>query len=238
MRTAILCIETSTKVCSVALVESGKTIHESINKEGQNHAKLLGPFIERALNEAKHLDLTLCAIAVSAGPGSYTGLRIGVSVAKGLCYGLDLPLIAIPTLAIMTANAKAINGNQPGFYRPLMDARRMEVYTGLFTSPAEQIEPTRAEVITTESFADELAENKIYFFGNGAPKCQSTLTHPHAHWIKNSIPRASSMAELADRAFATQDFVDVAYFEPFYLKEFRATVGKNKVLSNLTSLKK
>ena len=170
-------------------------------------------------------------MAVSSGPGSYTGLRIGVSLAKGLCFGLDIPLIAVPTLDCLASQAIRQNGGaSDGLYCPMLDARRMEVYAALYDSALQTVRPVAAEVIDASSYASFLAEGKVYFFGNGADKCKSLLTAPNACFIDSVSPLATGMIPLSLRAFAAHRFENVAYFEPFYLKEFQATVAKNKVL--------
>lgn len=226
----IFTIETSTTVCSVAFAADGNILYDRASFEGPSHASLAGLFMEEAIGEMKRLGLKPDAVAVSSGPGSYTGLRIGTSLAKGLCFGFGVPLLAIPTLELLAATAIRRQPDAEARYCPLMDARRMEVYTALYDARLQPLRTATAEVVGTESFADDLRQGRVYFFGNGAEKCKSVLTAANARFIDAVYPLASTMVPLADRAFAEGRFQDVAYFEPFYLKEFQATVAKNKVL--------
>ena len=225
----ILHIETSTTVCSVALSENGQCIFSKLNNEGMNHAALLSVFIAEALETIKPLNKKLDAVAVSSGPGSYTGLRIGISTAKGLCYGYGIPLISVSTLEVLTAQALKSVPNEKALFCPMIDARRMEVYAAFYNSKGEMKREISADIIDSESYAEILAAQPVYFFGNGADKLKTTLTHPNAHFIDDIVPLAENMIPLAEKAFAENNFVDVAYFEPFYLKEFQTTVPKNKV---------
>ena len=231
MTPCILNLETSTSVCSVALAAGEEVLFEKAAFEGPSHAALLGTFVSETLAALKRTGKTLDAVAVSSGPGSYTGLRIGVSLAKGLCFGLDIPLIAVPTLDCLASEAIRQNGGaSDGFYCPMLDARRMEVYAALYDSALQTVRPVAAEVIDASSYASFLSEGKVCFFGNGADKCKSLLTAPNACFIDSVSPLATGMIPLSLRAFAAHRFENVAYFEPFYLKEFQATVAKNKVL--------
>ena len=225
----ILQIETATQVCSVALSTDGNTI--AIKEErGQNiHASHVTLFIDEVLKAAGLTYQELDAVAVSKGPGSYTGLRIGVSTAKGLCYALEKPLIAIETLEMMAAGFQIENPAYNGLICPMIDARRMEVYTAVFNSSLEIMEPTSAKIIDETSFADLLAQNKITFLGDGAMKCAETLDHPNADFNGQNFNAACYMSALADQAFSQGQFEDVAYFEPFYLKDFVVTQPKKKV---------
>jgi tRNA threonylcarbamoyladenosine biosynthesis protein TsaB len=223
----ILHIETSTNVCSVALSENGTCIFSKSNTDGMNHAALLSVFIAEALEVLKSIDKKLAAVAVSSGPGSYTGLRIGVSTAKGLCYGFDIPLIAVSTLEVLTAQAlKTIKNAENALFCPMIDARRMEVYAAFYNGKGEIKREISADIITSDSYTEILANQQVYFFGNGAEKCKTTLTHSNAHFIDNLVPLAENMIPFAERAFIGNQFVDVAYFEPFYLKEFQTTAPK------------
>lgn len=227
-----IAIETSTTVCSAALLEDNKCLNEQIDYSGQNHAKLLPLFIDQILKEVKNKDIKLDAIALSQGPGSYTGLRIGTALAKGLCYGMQIPLIAIDTLQLLCANV--IYSNEVSVFDnailcPMIDARRMEVYTALFDNQLNKISGAEAKIIDETAFTEELEGHKIYFFGNGADKCRSLITHPNAIFISNIVPQAKDMGILATEAYKKQQFADVAYFDPFYLKEFQATIAKNKI---------
>ena len=222
----ILHIETSTNVCSVALSENGSCLFSKSNAEGMNHAALLSVFIAEALEVLKSDEKKLDAVAVSSGPGSYTGLRIGVSTAKGLCYGYGIPLIAVSTLEVLTAQALQSVSDQNALYCPMIDARRMEVYAAFYNADLEIKREISADIIDSNSYADMLDKQPVYFFGNGAEKCKSTLTHPNARFIDNLVPLAENMISFAEKAFADNNFVDVAYFEPFYLKEFQTTTPK------------
>ena len=226
---AILNIETSTSVCSCALSLNGSIIFNKENLQGQSHSTLLGVFAEETMRYVRQNDIVLDAIAVSNGPGSYTGLRIGVSEAKGLAYGLDIPLIAIPTPLLMASIVKD-NVLLDALLCPMIDARRMEVYATFFDTSLNVIRETSADIIDSTSYADLLEKQKIVFFGNGAEKCRTLLPHPNAQFISDIHPLASGMMPLAEKAFANKNFVDAAYFEPHYLKEYVAVVGRNKVL--------
>ncbi len=223
----LLHIETSTTVCSVALSENGQCIFSKSNDEGMNHAALLSVFIAEALETIKPSGKIIDAVAVSSGPGSYTGLRIGVSTAKGLCYGYGIPLIAVSTLEVLTVAAlKVATDTENALFCPMIDARRMEVYAAFYNAKAEIKREISADIIDSDSYAEILAAQPVYFFGNGAEKCKTALTHPNARFIDNLVPLASNMIDLAEKKFAANDFVDVAYFEPFYLKEFQTTTSK------------
>jgi tRNA threonylcarbamoyladenosine biosynthesis protein TsaB len=227
----ILHIETATSTGSLSVSNNGNIIY---NKECTNefsHSASLGVFAEEAIHCLNKQHLKPDAVAVSEGPGSYTGLRIGVSLAKGICYGLEIPLIAIPTLKIVAA--KALNSQLSilnfQFLCPMIDARRMEVYSAIYDKNLDLIRPVQADIIDKDSYQDYLSRGKVAFFGNGSEKCKSTIDSPNAVFIDGIYPAASAMSALAEIAFAKQEFVDVAYFEPFYLKEFQATIPKNKL---------
>ncbi|WP_165044075.1 tRNA (adenosine(37)-N6)-threonylcarbamoyltransferase complex dimerization subunit type 1 TsaB [Dysgonomonas sp. ZJ709] len=227
----ILHIETATEVCSVAVSKDGELIFQREETKGPSHAVLLGAFVDEATKELRSKGLKLDAVAVSCGPGSYTGLRIGVSEAKGLCYGLNIPMIAIGTLRLM-ASAVAKKGlvDPAILLCPMIDARRMEVYDALFDSQLMLIRDVEADIIDETSFIEILKDQRIAFFGNGSAKCKEAIQSPNAIFIENVYPSAIDMVDLAEDAFAKKEFVDSAYFEPFYLKEFVATIAKNKVL--------
>lgn len=223
----LLHIETSTNVCSVALSEDEKCIFSRENREGLNHAALLSVFI----NEAKAVlgERKPDAVCVSSGPGSYTGLRIGVSTAKGLCYGWEIPLIAIDTLEIMASAAlKQLQDPEDTLLCPMIDARRMEVYDTFYNADKSVFRPVAADVITDGCFDEILNERPVYFFGNGSTKCKPVLSHPEAHFLDDIVPLAENMISSGATAFNEKKFVDVAYFEPFYLKEFQATAPKKQ----------
>lgn len=226
----ILCIETSTDVCSVALCAEGKAL-KSIEYDGEpQHASRLAPMIADLMSQASLAYRDLDAVAVSQGPGSYTGLRIGASTAKGIAYAAGIKLIAVPTLSII---ARAIFDADPDcrIACPMIDARRMEVYTSLISRDGQIISPTQALVVDETSFGTELAHNEITFGGNGAPKCQKVISSPNASFLSGIQPLAKNMARLAQDRLEAGRVESVAYFEPFYLKEFVATKSKNKVLN-------
>jgi len=226
----ILHIETSTNVCSVALSEDGRVLFIRKEQEGPSHASLIGPFIDGALSVAEQKNVKPDAVAVSAGPGSYTGLRIGVSAAKGICYALRIPLIAIPTLELMADTCRR-NRVLPGdaLIRPVMDARRMEVYTSLYDKAGCCLEPVNAVIADEHSFDTELSSHAVFFAGNGAAKLRAVIHSEKAGFDENLIPAADAMIYLAEKAYSEKQFVDVAYFEPFYLKDFVATVKKHLI---------
>jgi len=225
----ILHIETSTHVCSVALSEQEKCIFQQSNYDGMNHAAMLSLFLQDALDLLKESGKKLDAVAVSSGPGSYTGLRIGVSTAKGLCYGLDIPLISISTLEIMTIAAmQKHTPNKHDLFVPMIDARRMEVYDVIFDSNRKIIRDTAASIINENSYAELLEKSQVLFFGNGAAKCKQVITSPYAIFIDDIHPLAENMIEPALKKFQQQQFEDVAYFEPFYLKEFQSSYKPQK----------
>lgn len=234
----ILHIETSTNICSVAVSEDAQVIFELENRDGQNHATLLAPFVEEALSFAESHAIPLDAVAVSSGPGSYTGLRIGVSTAKGVAYGRNVPLIEVPTLKLMCVPVLLYHEEieEDALLCPMIDARRMEVYAAIYDralkpqrGTAEEPEKYRGikpEVVTAETYKEILDQHIVYFFGNGAEKCKSVINHPNARFLDDIVALAKNMAPLAEMAHARGEFVDTAYFEPFYLKEFQATVAK------------
>ena len=214
----ILCIETSTTCCSAAICQDGVAVASRENLSGANHASELPVFIEQLFAEAHDNNWTLDAVALSQGPGSYTGLRIGTSIAKGICYGMNIPLIPVDTLQILCAVTMR-DVPTDVLLCPMLDARRMEVYTAMYATSLEQRSEVVAMVINEQSFADELCTKPIYFFGNGAEKCQSVITSPNAHFIPNIFPHAKYMGGLAEK-IDRLDIKQMAYYEPFYLKEF------------------
>ncbi|MDP4239268.1 MAG: tRNA (adenosine(37)-N6)-threonylcarbamoyltransferase complex dimerization subunit type 1 TsaB [Bacteroidota bacterium] len=223
----ILHIETSTNVCSVALSKDSNCLFFKSNAEGMNHAALLSLFIAEALEVMKSAGNKLDAVAVSSGPGSYTGLRIGVSTAKGLCYGYGIPLIAVSTLEVLTVQALQLTQDaENALFCPMIDARRMEVYSAFYNAKGVIQREISADIITSGSYAEILANQPVYFFGNGADKCKTTLTHPNARFLDDLVPLAQNMISFAERAFTERQFADTAYFEPFYLKEFQTTTPK------------
>ncbi len=231
----ILSIETSTEVCSAALTIGGVPVATFCNREGSNHAALLPTYIQSLLATAKEQGLTIEAVALSAGPGSYTGLRIGTSTAKGLCFGLDIPLIPLDTTEVLAATFAA-QAHQPvednAALCPMIDARRMEVYTALYDTNLSAILPVAAKIIDTESFATHLQQRPIYFFGNGADKCQPVITSPNAHFVSGIVPEAQYMGILAEQTHRRQIAgSELAYFDPLYVKEFVAAPSHVKGLN-------
>lgn len=223
----ILHIETSTEVCSVSASQDGASIFSKEDFNGPSHAVVLGVFVDEALSFIDNHAIPLDAVAVSCGPGSYTGLRIGVSMAKGICYGRNIPLIAIPTPEVMTVPVLLFQDlPEDALLCPMIDARRMEVYAAIYDRALKVKREISADIIDENSYFEFLAEHPVYFFGNGAAKCREKITHPNAHFIENIHPLAKWMFPLAERAMAEKDFKDVAYFEPFYLKEFVASTPK------------
>ncbi len=218
----ILNIETATKNCSVALAKGGKTILcKEIAEEGYSHAERLHVFIEEIIKEAGITFQDLSAIAVSQGPGSYTGLRIGVSAAKGLCFALSIPLISVDTLQVLASQANVSDG----LIIPMLDARRMEVYSAIFTPNFENRRAVQAEIITENSF--ENLEETLYFVGDCADKCQTVFTKENFIFLEEiKYPSAKEMSWLSFEKHKKNDTVDVAYFEPYYLKDFMITVSK------------
>ncbi len=228
----ILSIETSTKVCSVCLSENDNIIIKKELFEANSHATHLTVFIQDLFNDIKEYKISdIDAVAVSSGPGSYTGLRIGVSVAKGICYALGKPLIAITSLeALAYAAIDNENLKENTLICPMIDARRMEVYTTLYNAKFEKVKEISAEIIDENSFAETLIQQPILFLGDGAAKCKDVIKNENAIFIENKAPLASNMIKTAYHKFQDKKFEDVAYFEPFYLKDFVATTPKNKVL--------
>ncbi len=227
----ILNIETSTSVCSVALSAGGEVLMEKSSFEGPSHAVLLGVYVEEALSVARAKGVKPEAVAVSSGPGSYTGLRIGASVAKGLCFGSDIPLIGVHTLETLAVAAiKQGMEEKDMLYCPMIDARRMEVYAAIYDGELREVRGAAADIVDAATYASYLEKGKVCFFGGGAAKCRDAIASPNAVFLPDIHPLAVNMIPLAEKAFAEGRFEDVAYFEPFYLKEFQATIAKNKVL--------
>lgn len=224
----ILHIETSTEVCSVAVSEDGQCIYHKEDFEGPSHAVTLGVYVDEAMSFADSHAIPLDAVAVSCGPGSYTGLRIGVSMAKGICYGQDLKLISVPTLKTLCVPI-LLSKELPedALLCPMIDARRMEVYAAVYNRALKEVRGTQADIVDENSYLEFLEKHPVYFFGNGAAKCQEKITHPNAHFIPDIHPLAKWMFPLAERSFLNDQFEDVAYFEPYYLKEFVASKPKN-----------
>jgi len=226
----ILQIETATGVCSVSIADGGKIISLKEISAGRSHAAVLSVFINELLVENEILPDSLDAVAVSIGPGSYTGLRIGVSTAKGLCYGSGIPLIAVQTLQSLYAGFRESVGTGNTLFVPMIDARRMEVYTAIFDGEGRTIQDTHALVVENDSFKELLRKDVIYFFGNGADKLSGIINHPNAKVISGFQISSAFMTPIALDSFIRKDFASVAYLEPYYLKDFIAIVPKRKVL--------
>ena len=227
----ILLIETSTALCSAALAEDGAITAYKESSAPKAHASLTAVFIQEMLEERNMTLADFEAVCVSMGPGSYTGLRVGVSTAKGLCFGSGKPLLAVGTLDTLVAQAADAATSEEGSYSfiiPMIDARRMEVYTAVFAPDGTQITETAPAIIDENSFAEYLEQGPVLFIGDGAGKCADVIRHPNAHFCQ-CYPKASAMLEPALKAYKEKRFEDVAYFEPFYLKEFVATVSKKKL---------
>lgn len=226
----ILHIETSTSVCSVAVSEDSHVIFQQEDHSGPNHAERLGSMVDEALSFTDNHAIPFDAVAVSCGPGSYTGLRIGVSMAKGICYGRNLKLIAVPTLELMCVPVllrEMVEDN--ALLCPMIDARRMEVYAGIYDRALHEVRPVSADVVSEETYKQWLDECPVYFFGNGAAKCMETINHPNAHLIEGIEPLAKWMQPLAERRLLNEQTEDVAYFEPFYLKDYVAKMPKKLI---------
>lgn len=221
----ILLIDTATARLSIGLAHNGTVVASRTCDEPRRQASLTAPLVQEVLH-SQGLGVADCdAVCVSSGPGSYTGLRVGVSTAKGLSFGAGIPLIAVGTLDILASN------HNPEAFRyivPMIDARRMEVYTAVYSADGRRLTPVEAKVIGPDSFADELAQGPVLFTGDGALKCREVITHPHAQF-QESWPDVAAMAILAQKAWEEKRFEDIAYFEPFYLKDFVATVSRKKL---------
>jgi len=234
----ILYIETATQVCSVAITVNGAISQIMESREKNSHSATITVFIEKIMKDSGLAFTALDAVAVSMGPGSYTGLRIGVSTAKGICYALDKPLIAISTLKSMAAGLKLemesrLTGtpSQPFLLCPMIDARRMEVYNALYRSDLSLEREIRAEIIDEASFSAELEQQQVWFFGDGADKCKNMLgIHPNARFVDDFQLSAAFMINLAEEKFSGSEFEDVVYFEPYYLKDFIPGIPKVKGL--------
>jgi tRNA threonylcarbamoyladenosine biosynthesis protein TsaB len=232
----ILNIETSTDVCSVALTSEGQVLDHRENYEGQTHATLLSQYVKEMLDYARSREMKIDAIAVSIGPGSYTGLRIGLSEAKGLAFGLQVPLIGVNTLQLMTVGTMFNHFIEEDdvLYVPMIDARRMEVYTAAYNAALEPVLAPQAMILDENSFSDLLAQgHTLVVMGNGSDKARQVLTHERVRFIEGVKPVAVEMLALAEKAWREQQFLDVAYSTPLYLKEFQATRPKNPVLGVL-----
>ena len=222
----ILSLDTSTTVCSVAIYEQQALLGSVEYHLTQSHARLLPGLVEELASNCGISLKSVQAIAISQGPGSYTGLRIGTSTAKGLCYALDIPLITIDTLKAMAAGINNALRDGDGLLCPMIDARRMEVYCTVLDTDLNVLEPTQPKIIDEQSFQHHLSNRKVYFFGNGSGKCKTVIQSENAGFIEGIYPSAKTVGLLAYPKFQRQDFTDLAYFEPQYLKEFRATKPK------------
>lgn len=220
----ILNIETATTNCSVAISKGESVIKlKEDSRNGYSHAEKLHVFIEEALKEAGIVKTDLDAVAISKGPGSYTGLRIGVSAAKGLAFALDVPLLSVSTLESLAQQVSCDNG----VIVPMLDARRMEVYSAIFDENHTQIRETQAQILEESSFSEFLNKGKVYFLGDGVEKTKTLINHPNAVFIEDKLPSANNMGALAFNKYKIGDTEDVAYFEPYYLKDFVALKPKS-----------
>ena len=227
----IINIETSTNVCSVALTSEGEVLEHYENYDGQTHATLLSGFIKDVLHYARTREIKIDAIAVSIGPGSYTGLRIGLSEAKGLAFGLDVPLIGINTLKLLTVTTMFAHfyDDENTLFVPMIDARRMEVYTAVYNNALKSVIEPQPMIIDENSFCELLKDHHLVFFGNGSDKVKDVIKHPNAEYVSGIKPVALSMMALSEKAFRESDFIDVAYSTPLYLKEYQTTKPKKSV---------
>lgn len=227
----ILHIETSTQVCSVALSEDGQNVFRKEDFKGPSHAVSLGVFVDEALSFADSHAMPLDAVAVSCGPGSYTGLRIGVSMAKGICYGRGLKLLAVPTLELLCVPVLLEHDEleDDALLCPMLDARRMEVYAGIYDRALRPVRAIGADIVDSATYREWLDAHPVYFFGNGAKKCMEAIGHPNAHLIDGIAPLARWMGPLAEKRLAAGQTEDVAYFVPFYLKDFVAKAPRKAI---------
>lgn len=216
----LLSLETSTQVCSVAIHQQGELVVFRELHEPRSAASQLAVMIDEVMNESGTPPSTLGGVIIAAGPGSYTGLRIGVATAKGICFALNLPLIAVNTLDLVAQQGKERISNNTALLCPMLDARRMEVYCKLVDYNLNEVEPTQAKIIDATSFAEYLEKNQVCFIGEGATKCREIISHANANFFDDIIPNASHLGEMGYRKWRQQDFVNTAAFEPFYLKDF------------------
>lgn len=224
----IVHIETSTDVCSVALSKDGMVAFLQEDISGQHHADELGTYIDEALHFAEEHKYAIDAVAVSSGPGSYTGLRIGVSMAKGICYGNDAKLISVPTLELLCVPILLSHDiEDDALLCPMIDARRMEVYAAVYDRALQEVRGTQADVVDGETYKEYLDKHPVYFFGNGAKKCMDVISHPNAHYIDGILPLAKNMMPLAEKRLNSGKTEDVAYFVPSYFKDYVAKLPKN-----------
>lgn len=230
----IINIETSSSICSVALSREGVVEFQLEDTEGMNHATKLAPFVERCMDEISRRDWHLDAVAVSLGPGSYTGLRIGLSLAKGLAYSLNVPLIGISTLQILAVKAmfRGMDWQGDEILVPMVDARRMEVYAGAFDFALNEIVPEGAFILDDASFSELKARREVVFLGDGSDKFKDVYSGENGGWLSGMKPHARDMLALAEKYFRESRFIDIAYSTPNYIKEYQTTVAKNRVLNN------
>lgn len=229
----ILNIETSGKICSVALTRDGALEMQLDDREGMQHANRLAPFVERCMEELKRKEEKLDAVAVSIGPGSYTGLRIGLSLAKGLAFSLGIPLIGVDTLKIIAVKAmfRTMDWTGEEVLVPMVDARRMEVFTALFDFALNPLTEPGPMILDENSFSELLSAGRhLYFIGDGAEKAKKVIDHPNAHWIDGLLPQAKDMLALSEKALREEDFIDIAYSTPNYLKAYQTTTPKNHLV--------
>lgn len=226
----ILNIETSTTVCSAALTAEGMVLCHYEDFKGQNHAALLSGYVKRCLDWAREHEMKLDAVAVSMGPGSYTGLRIGLSEAKGLAFALDVPLIGVDTLELLAVSVMFNHEIDPeGLLAPMIDARRMEVYTAVYDFSLQPVMAPQPLILTEgDPYGELLDRGPVYFFGNGSDKAREVITSPSAHFISDIVPLATDMIALSERAYHRREFIDLAYSTPNYLKDFQGTKPKAK----------
>lgn len=216
-------------MCSVAVSQDGACIHDEADLEGPNHATKCGVFVDEALSFAESHAIPLDAVAVSEGPGSYTGLRIGYSMAKGVCYGRNVPLISLPTLEVLCVPVLLYHEEveDDALLVPMIDARRMEVYAAVYDRSLRVVRPIQADIVDADTYREYLDRGPVYFFGDGAEKTKTVIQHPNARFIDGINPLGKYMFPLAERKFMRGEFADVAYSEPFYLKEFEAKPSKD-----------
>lgn len=229
----ILNIETSGKICSVALTRDGALEMQLDDREGMQHANRLAPFVERCMEELKRKEEKLDAVAVSLGPGSYTGLRIGLSLAKGLAFSLGIPLIGVDTLKIIAVKAmfRSMDWTGEEVLVPMVDARRMEVFTASFDFALNPLAEPGPMILDENSFSELLSAGRhLYFIGDGAEKAKKVIDHPNAHWIDGLLPQAKDMLALSEKALREEDFIDIAYSTPNYLKAYQTTTPKNHLV--------
>ncbi len=216
-------------MCSVAVSQDGACIYDEADLEGPNHATKCGVFVDEALSFAESHAIPLDAVAVSEGPGSYTGLRIGYSMAKGVCYGRNVPLISLPTLEVLCVPVLLYHEEveDDALLVPMIDARRMEVYAAVYNRALKVVRPIQADIVDADTYREYLDRGPVYFFGDGAEKTKAVIQHPNAHYIDGINPLGKYMFPLAERKFMREEFADVAYSEPFYLKEFEAKPSRD-----------